>query len=306
MLQADRCGVASGRHVGIVPVALGLLSFWISSLFSLVAMAESTPEVIHLWAGGAPGFESRKDEAEQAKDWWVRNIHNPSISVFRPSAAKSNGSAVLIAPGGGYRELVFNAEGKQAAEYLNGLGVTAFVLKYRLPNAEGSPYSMAHPRQDAYRAMRLIRSRAKAWGIDEQRLGMLGFSAGGDLIGQIAYAPGLGDPKAPDPIDRLDGKPNFQMLVYPGGKVPETIPADAPPAFLLVATDDEYGCDKVTLDLYQKLRAAKVPVEAHFLGRGKHAFNMGDRSSFSAVNGWPQRMADWLKDSCYLLPRTGK
>ena len=114
--------------------------------------------------------------------------------------------------------------------------------------------------------------------------------------------PETATPPAPDPIDRLNGRPDFQMLVYPGGGVPDTVPPDAPPAFLLVANDDQYGCDKVTLQLYEKLHAAGVPVEAIFLAQGKHAFNMGDRSKFVTVNTWPQRMADWMKDSGYLTP----
>jgi acetyl esterase/lipase len=271
-------------------------------LLPVLVLAQPAPEVIHLWKNGAPGFESRKDEPETAKDWWVRNVHNPSITVFLPPADKANGCAVVVAPGGGFHELVFNAEGKQAAEFLNTLGVTVFALKYRLPNDEHSPYNFDHVRQDAYRAMRLVRSRAGEFRIDPNRIGMLGFSAGGAVVMMVAFDQGDGDPKAPDPIDRVKGRPNFEMMVYPGGQTPDRIPADAPPAFLLCANDDEYGCDKVTMDLLQKFRDAKVPVEAHLLARGKHAFNMGDRSSLAAVKGWPQRMADWLADSGYLKP----
>jgi acetyl esterase/lipase len=264
------------------------------------ASAQPAPQVVHLWDKGAPGFENRKDEPEQARDYWVRNVHNPSITVFLPPKEKATGAAVVIAPGGGFRELVFNAEGKQAAEFLNSIGAAAFALKYRLPGEEKSPYSIENVRQDAYRAMRLVRSRAKEWNIDPHRVGMLGFSAGGAVVSLIAYDPGDGDPKAADPIDRLNGKPDFQMLVYPGGKVPDKISSEAPPAFLLVANDDDYGCDKVTLALFEKLRAAGVRVEAIFLAQGKHAFNMGDRSKLVTVNTWPQRMADWMKDSGYL------
>jgi acetyl esterase/lipase len=266
--------------------------------------AQSSPQVIPLWSHGAPGFENRKDEPEQAQDYWVKNVHNPSITVFLPPKEKTTGAAVVIAPGGGFRELVFNAEGKQAAEYLNSIGVAAFALKYRLPGEKDSPYSMENVRQDAYRALRLVRSRAQEWNIDPHRVGMLGFSAGGAVVSLIAYAPGDGDPSAADPIDRLNGKPDFQMLVYPGGNVPDTITSSAPPAFLLVANDDEYGCDKVALNIFLKMRAAGVRVEAIFLAQGKHAFNMGDRSSLVTVKTWPQRMADWMSDSGYLTPAT--
>jgi dienelactone hydrolase len=129
---------------------------------------------------------------------------------------------------------------------------------------------------------------------------MLGFSAGGAVVSLVANAPGNGNPAATDPIDRLNGRPDFQMLVYPGGKAPETIPSDAPPAFMIVANDDDWGCDRVTLELYQKMRAAGVSVEAIFLAKGRHAFNMGDRSSLVTVKTWPQRMADWLTDSGFL------
>jgi len=272
------------------------------ALSTAAASAQTAPQLIHLWPNGAPGFESRKDIPEQAQDYWVRNVNNPSITVYLPPKEKATGAAVLIAPGGGFRELVFNAEGIQAAQFLNSIGVAAFALKYRLPGEKDSPYTTENVRQDAYRAMRLIRSHAGEFGIDPHRVGILGFSAGGAVASLIAYTPGDGDSSAPDPIDRLNGRPDFQMLVYPGGQVPDKIPAGSPPTFLLVANDDDYGCDKTTLDIYLKLRAANVPVEAIFLAKGRHAFNMGDRSKLVTVNTWPQRMADWLTDSGFLAP----
>src|SRR3972149_6462160 len=133
---------------------------------SLVLIASSTgvraaPQQIPLWPNGAPGFESRRDEPEQAKDYWVRNIHNPSITAFLPPADKATGAAVIVVPGGGHRELVFDAEGRDAAEFLNELGVAAFVLKYRLAREKDSPYKIEiHAREDAYRALRLRRRPA--------------------------------------------------------------------------------------------------------------------------------------------------
>ena len=269
---------------------------------SAAALAQNAPTVIPLWEKGAPGFESRRAEPEQAKDYWVRNIHNPSLTVFRPPAGRANGCAVIVAPGGGFRALVFHAEGEQAADFLNPLGVTVFALKYRLPNEAGSPYSMDHVRQDALRAIRTVRARAAEFGVDPQRIGMLGFSAGGAVVMLVAFDHNAGDPQAADPIDRASGRLNFQLMVYPGGKPPAKIPADAPPAWLLCANDDDYDCDDVTMALAEKFRAAKVPVELHLLARGKHAFNMGDRSELKSVRHWPDRMAEWLEDSGFLKP----
>jgi len=271
-------------------------------IFPLVVQAQTQPEVIPLWKNGAPGFENRKDIPEMAKDYWVRNINNPSVTVFLPPKEKANGCAVIVSPGGGFHELVYNAEGQQAAEFFNSIGVAAFVLKYRLPEEENSPYTPENVRQDAYRAIRLVRSRAGEFHIDPNRIGMLGFSAGGAVVMMVAFDKGDGDPNAPDLIDRVNGRLNFQMMVYPGGKAPDKIAADAPPAFLICANDDEYGCDKVTMELLQKFREAMVPVEAILLSKGKHAFNMGNRSELKTVNTWPQRMADWMSDSGFLKP----
>ena len=275
-------------------------------LFYLLAstqfiFAQTKPLVVPLWDKGAPGFENRKNEPEESKEYWVKNVHNPSIAIYFPEKEKANGSAVIICPGGGHRILVYDAEGTEAAKYLNNLGVTAIVLKYRLAREEKSPYNLnIHPQQDAYRAMRLVRSRSKEWGIDNNRVGMLGFSAGGEVVAAVAYGSGNGDPAAKDPIDRLNGKPSFQMLVYPGPLgVPEVVGADAPPAFMLASNNDEC-CSLPIVTLLQKYRAAKTPIEIHIYAKGAHAFNMGNRSEFSSLRAWPQRMADWLLDMNYL------
>lgn len=264
------------------------------------AAAQPAPQVVHLWEGGAPGFESRKDEPEQSKDWWFKNIHNPSVTVFHPAPELANGCAVVVAPGGGMRELVFNPEGVDAANYLTKIGVTVFALKYRLPEEPGSPYSMKHVRADARRAVRLVRARAAEFGVDPRRIGMLGFSAGGAVTLMTVDGNEQGDAKSADPVERVSCRPDFQMYVYPGGELPRAFPKDSPPAFLLCANDDEYGCDEFTLGLLERFRAAGVPVELHMLARGKHAFNMGNRSEFLAVRNWPDRMAEWMRDSGFL------
>ena len=148
--------------------------FW----FSIMVFGQNEPIIIPLWKNGAPGFEHLKAQPEKAQDWWVKNIHNPSITMFKPADSHAIGTAVLICPGGGHRELVFDAEGKDAALYLNQFGITAFVLKYRLAREEGSPYDLnVHAKQDAHRALRTIRANAGKWHINPGKLGMLGFSA---------------------------------------------------------------------------------------------------------------------------------
>jgi acetyl esterase/lipase len=264
---------------------------------TFITHAQDTALQIPLWANGAPGFENRRNEPEEAKDYYVKNIHNPSITIYLPPKEKATGAAVVIFPGGGHRLLVFNAEGRDPARFLNSIGVAAVIVKYRLFREDSTIYSFEkETREDAYRAMRLVRSKAAEWNIDPGRVGTLGFSAGGETAALVAYTSGAGDPNAPDPIDRLNGRPNFQMLVYPGPLgIPAVIPADAPPAFLIVADNDQ-GASPVILSLLDKYRAANVPVEAHILSGGNHGFNMGYRSNLKAVRDWPHLMADWMDD----------
>lgn len=269
--------------------------FAISMLAVLAASTASAQQVINLWDRGAPGFEARRNEPEQHKDWWFKNIHNPSLTVFLPPADKANGTAVVIAPGGGHRELVFNPEGVEPAQYLASLGVTAFALKYRLHREPGSPYKREHTAQDVHRAMQLVRARAREWQLDPTRIGIMGWSAGGDVAGMVAYLPETGDAKATDPIERVSARPDFEILIYPGGLVPRKVPRTAPPLFLLGAIDDEYVAD--TLFEFTRLyHEAGVSIEAHLYAAGKHGFNMGQRSQFVSIRRWPDRLGEWLGD----------
>lgn len=273
-------------------------------LFVLPAFAVAQPEVIPLWPNGAPHFENRRNEPEIAKDYWVKHINNPSITVFLPPKEKATGAAVVIFPGGGHRELVFNAEGVDPARYLNSIGVAAFAVKYRLGREPGSPYRVeVEAKADGQRAMRLVRSRAAEWGIDPHRIGIMGFSAGGEIVSMVVYSPTDGNPKAPDPVDRVSCRPDFQIVVYPGPLgVPPAVSPHTPPALFIVANDDDYGLNKVVLDLMAKFRAAGVPYEAHLYERGHHAFNMGHRSGLKAIQHWPDRIADWMADNSILDP----
>jgi len=275
-------------------VLLGFLCFGNCLFLS----AQSDSLVIPLWKNGAPGFENRKNESEEAKDYWVKNIHSPSLTVFFPPANIANGTAVLICPGGGFRLLVFKAEGVDPAKFLNKLGITAIILKYRLPREPNSPYSLdKQPAEDAYRAMRMVRSMAKDWKIDTTRVGMLGFSAGGEVVDAIAFGSGKGNPASSDPIDRLSGRPDFITQVYPGPLfIPDNVPANAPPAFLIVANHDTC-CSTSVMRLLEDYRNSKASVEAHIMAHGDHAFNMGYRSTLQSLKTWPQLMTNWLMDS---------
>ncbi len=259
-------------------------------------------QVIPLWTNGAPGFEARRHEPEQHQDWWYKNIHNPSLTVFLPPAGKANGTAVIVAAGGGHRELVFNPEGVEPAQYLAGLGVTAFALKYRLFREPGSRYTIDNTAEDIRRAMRTVRARAADWKLDPKRIGVMGWSAGGEVAALVTYPPVDGDAKSSDPVERVSARPDFQILVYPGPLgIPDKVPSNAPPLFLLGAADDEYVAE-VMFDLTRKYHAAGASIETHIYAQGKHAFNMGQRSQYVSIRHWPQRMAEWLEDRGYLRP----
>jgi acetyl esterase/lipase len=276
-------------------------SLLVTALLAASSFA-SAQQVIPLWQNGAPGFESRRDEPEQHKDWWYKNIHNPSLTVFAPEPGKSNGTAVVIAAGGGHRELVFEPEGVEPARFLASRGYTAFALKYRLSHEPGSPYSMANTAEDIRRAMRTVRARAAEWKIDPRRIGVMGWSAGGEVAAFVAYPPVAGDPKSKDSIERASARPDFEILIYPGGDgIPDVIPADAPPLFLLGAADDEYVSD-VLFDLPRRYHAAHASIESHVYAQGKHAFNMGQRSGYVGIRNWPQRLAEWLEDRGLAMP----
>jgi acetyl esterase/lipase len=282
------------RHL---PALLAALLF---SCVAANAQQAGSPQVIPLWEKGAPGFENRRDEPEQHQDWWYKNIHNPSLTVYTPAAGKANGTAVIVAAGGGHRELVFNPEGVEPAQYLASLGVTAFALKYRLFREPGSKYTIDNTAEDIRRAMRTVRARAAEWHVDAERIGVMGWSAGGEVAALVAYPPVDGDAKSKDPIERVSARPNFEILVYPGPLgIPDKIPADAPPLFLVGASDDEYVAN-VLFDLTRKYHEAGASIESHIYTQGKHAFNMGQRSQFVGIRHWPDRLADWLQDRGYL------
>ncbi|NBW97864.1 MAG: alpha/beta hydrolase [Planctomycetia bacterium] len=219
-----------------------LLCTLVVALAPLPAAAAGDPPVIPLWENGPPGFESRKGEAEVIDKGTITNVHFPTLTVFLPEPARATGVGIIVAPGGGLAKLGFQGGGVEPARLLVEHGHAAFVLKYRLPREPGVPYKFEeHSLQDGQRAVRLVRSRAAEFGIKPGKVGMLGFSAGGEVVSITSYRPGAGRPDASDPVDRLDGRPAFQMLVYPGPLgIPSKLPADAPPAFMVIAADDPH------------------------------------------------------------------
>jgi acetyl esterase/lipase len=277
----------------------GLMAL-MSILLAGPIFSQDSSTIFFLWKNGAPGFERLKNEPEQAKDWWVNTINNPSLTLYLPPKEISTGAAVVICPGGGFSNIVFNAEGKEAAKYLNSIGVAAFVLKYRLFRQSNSPYSQQHPTQDIFRSMRLVRSLANKYGIDTARIGVMGFSAGGEVAAWVSYKYQDKNYANPDAIDLLTARPAFQVLIYPGPlAVPGSILANSPPTFLLAANDDDC-CSEPIVKLLQLHRKANVSVEMHMYAQGKHAFNMGNRSSLNSIKTWPLRLSDWLKDNEWL------
>jgi endo-1,4-beta-xylanase len=272
---------------------------WALTLFlAATALAAERGEEIRLWANGAPGSEGEtaaevfKGDARLPSNFTV--VHYPSIYVFLPPKEKASGMAVVVAPGGGHSQLVIDKEGWEVADFLNRNGIAAFVLKYRLARAAGSHYTVeGDALPDAARAMRTVRSRAAEWGVDPARIGIMGFSAGGEVAALMETRFDAGNANAADPIDRASSRPDFAVVVYPGyrpGTI--TVPKDAPPTFLVCADDDRSHV-VTTVNLYLDLQKQQVPAEMHIYSSGGHGFGL--RSKLP-VSNWPDRLLDWMRD----------
>lgn len=276
----------------------------------LAVCAQAGAQQTHmLWPDGAPGSEKRHGEPETVQNTYVSNIHDPSLTVVKADARHANGAAVIIAPGGGHRMLVWMNEGMVAAKSLNRVGVTAFVLKYRLARDQGSTYGIeSNAAADLRRAVRWVRAHAAEFGVDPNRLGVMGFSAGGELVSLVADnpVPPVAAGAKQDAVDKQSGRPDFQVLVYPGPLgVPAKAVQNAPPAFIVAGSADKC-CGPPAVALYQQLVAAGVSAELHMYADTDHAFNMGQRSERLSDVHWPDRLADWLADSGWLVPHGGK
>jgi endo-1,4-beta-xylanase len=282
-------------------VPLSLAAFFFPFLLvPALAWAGDQHPTIPLWPNGAPGFENRKDEKEVKKvqksgEYCVTNVHNPSLTVFLPAKEKATGAAVVLAPGGGHRELWVLHEGANEARWLNERGIAAFVLKYRLAREKASPYKIAeHALQDGQRAIRLVRSRAKEWGIDPDRVGLMGFSAGGELTAMVCNDPGPGMADATDPVERQSARPAFQALIYSGplGIRNKTVTKDVPPTFIVVGDKDNAAVWLTSH--YLALKKAGVSAELHIYANTPHGFGFRENKGRRPVDTWLERFEGFL------------
>ncbi len=293
----------------------GLVSFVV---FTLMDGPASEPvQVLDLWPHGAPGEKGaigEERDTTKPTDQLIAgkpvirlgNVSKPTLSIYRPSSSTGTGAAVLVFPGGGYHILAMDLEGTEVCDWLNSIGVTGVLLKYRVPKREGLERYTA-PLQDAQRALGLVRAHAKELGFDPQRIGVLGFSAGGHLAAALSKHGDERTYPATDDADRASCRPDFQILIYPGGltkkeegdKVaPEVaVTTNTPPTFIAMAGDDPVRVENA-LGYVLALRNAKAPVELHVYPTGGHGYGL--RRTKDSVTTWPDRVADWMRSRALL------
>ena len=277
---------------------------------ALPALAEPLPE-IQLWAGEVPGEKAQKVGEEKVEDknndgiLRTSNVSKPTITVYPAPEGKANGAAVIIAPGGGYSILASKHEGCDVCSWLNEMGVTAVLLKYRVPRRKSLEKHHA-PMQDAQRAMSLVRSRAEEWKIDPKRIGMLGFSAGGHLTATLLTSDGsVSYPK--EEVDQHSPIPDFGLLVYPAylkskedpNQLVKEVSVDekTPPTFVVVAHGDKKYVEGSAL-YYLAMQRAGAECELHIYGKGGHGFGMKEISE--RVGEWKTQAGGWMKEMGYL------
>ena len=279
-----------------VPFALVLLP--------TIIVAADEPKEIRLWPNGAPGSEGKSDkeivQRGASGEWSVYSIHNPSVTPYLPPKDKTTGAAVIVIPGGGHRVLAIDHEGYNVAQWLTERGIAAFVLKYRLARETNSTYQVeVHALADTQRAIRLVRSRAQEWGIDPARVGVMGFSAGGELAAFASMRFDNGVEGATDAVDRQNSRPAFQALIYPGSSRKIEPTKDSPPAFLACAYNDRPDIAEGLAEVYLRFKRAGVPAELHIYGSGGHGFGVR-ASNRKPVATWLARFEEWLGDNGFL------
>jgi acetyl esterase/lipase len=276
-----------------------VLAFAAPALFA----ADPAPlQTLNVWPGTAPGETAAGNiGAEYQKSNQFFNVTVPTLTVYPAPADHNTGIAVLVCPGGGYQSVYASKEGIEPCEWLNSLGITAVLLKYRVPNRPGEPRYLA-ALQDAQRAMSLVRSRAAEWHIDPDKIGMLGFSAGGQMTADVSTNfTKLSYPPI-DAVDKISSRPDFAVLAYPGGIVQkgadhltatEIVPTkDTPQSFIVIADNDTNTSLNAAL-YYVALHQAGVPAELHVYGEGGHGFGLRPAGP-GPHSSWPLRLEDWL------------
>ena len=275
-------------------------------------------ETLALWPGVAPGEKgdigeekdtSKEDPSAQNHVITLGNVSHPTIAVYKPPKDKDTGAAVVVCPGGGYSILALNLEGTEVCAWLNSIGVTAILLKYRVPVRAGQE-RYAAPLQDAQRTLGLVRHKAKEWGIDPKRVGILGFSAGGHLSAAASTNYEKRTYPLVDEADKENCRPDFTVLIYPAyltddkdlaRLAPEIkVTAQTPPAFTAMAEDDPVKVENA-FTYALALKNAKVSTELHVYPTGGHGYGL--RPSPNAVSHWPQRAAEWLTAQGWLKAR---
>ena len=274
---------------------------------TLAATAAELPKEIPLWPKGAPGSEGKTDAELQVKNAAgeissIYRVHNPSLTPYLPAKDKATGAAVLVIPGGGHRVLAIGHEGYNVAEWLRDHGIAAFILKHRLARETNSTYTIeGHALADTQRALRLIHNRAAEWGVDPARLGVMGFSAGGELasLASLRFDAPI---DAQDDLDKQPAKPAFQALIYPGRSGDIVPRKDSPPVFLCAGYGDRQDISEGLAEVYLRFKRVGVPAELHMYSSAGHGF--GQRATNKGPHAmWLDRFREWLDGRGLLAPK---
>lgn len=262
------------------------------------AFAADQPQSFPLWPDGAPGSVGKTGPESmrltELGEHIISNIHSPSITPYLPAPEKRTGAAFVVVPGGGHAELWMDHEGYRVAQFLADHGVAAFILKYRLAREKGSTYTVEGTELvDLQRAIRTVRSRAGEWQLDPQRIGVIGFSAGGELALLAGTRFDDGQPGADSPLGRASSRPDFEVVLYPGIPKDLRLSARTPPMFLLCGADDQPAISQGLAEVYLALKRTGVPTELHIYAGVGHGFGIRPGNVGPAA-AWPQQMLDWL------------
>jgi acetyl esterase/lipase len=277
---------------------------FLAMLWGAQALA-AAPEII-LWPGGAPGSEGKTGDEKvrltEMGEHIVSNVHRPSISLYLPAADKATGAAVIVVPGGGHRELWMDHEGTRVGQWLSDHGIAAFVLKYRLAKEDGSTYTVeGDALSDVQRAIRYVRANAATLHVAPDRIGVIGFSAGGELAALAGTRYGTASSSAADPVDRESARPDFLGLIYPAIPHDMRLTRDTPPAFLLCGENDDAAISQALPELYLAFKRVGASAELHILTGVGHGFGLRD-SNPPSVAQWPSLFHEWLGARGFLKP----